>query len=83
MRSVICEIEKVLLALGFSLALSASVFAADNMWQYNQYTSIDMNSAKLYYDMGRQVLSFNTVENPVIRRITVPMYTTSTIRRFS
>lgn len=56
------KLKKVLLALGFSLALSASVFAADNMWQYNQYTSIDMNSAKLYYDMGRQVLSFNTVE---------------------
>ena len=54
------KLKKVLLALGFSLALSASVFAADNMWQYNQYTSIDMNSAKLYYDMGRQVLSFNT-----------------------
>ena len=51
----------MLLALGFSLALSASVFAADNMWQYNQYTSIDMNSAKLYYDMGRQILSFETV----------------------
>ena len=56
------KLKKVLLALGFSLALSASVFAADNMWQYNQYTSIDMNSAKLYYDMGRQVLSFNPVE---------------------
>ena len=52
----------MLLALGFSLVLSASVFAADNMWQYNQYTSIDMNSAKLYYDMGRQILSFDTVE---------------------
>lgn len=56
------KLKKVLLALGFSLALSASVFAADNMWQYNQYTSIDMNSAKLYYDMGRQILSFETVE---------------------
>ena len=50
------------MALGFSLALSASVFAADNMWQYNQYTSIDMNPAKLHYDMGRQILSFETVE---------------------
>ena len=56
------KLKKMLLALGFSLALSASVFAADNMWQYNQYTSIDMNSAKLYYDMGRQILSFETVE---------------------
>lgn len=56
------KLKKMLLALGFSLALSASVFAADNMWQYNQYTSIDMNSAKLYYDMGRQILSFDTVE---------------------
>ena len=32
------------------------------MWQYNQYTSIDMNSANHYYDMGRHALSFNTVE---------------------
>ena len=56
------KLKKMLLALGFSLVLSASVFAADNMWQYNQYTSIDMNSAKLYYDMGRQILSFDTVE---------------------
>ena len=62
MRSVICEIEKSAFGPRFFPGLVGSVFAADNMWQYNQYTSIDMNSAKLYYDMGRQVLSFNTVE---------------------
>ena len=60
------KLKKMLLALGFSLVLSASVFAADNMWQYNQYTSIDMNSAKLYYDMGRQILSFDTVEQSYV-----------------
>lgn len=52
----------MLAAAGFSLALSASAFAADNVWQYNQYTTINMDSAKVYYDMGRQMLSFDTVE---------------------
>lgn len=56
------KMKKVLAALGFSLALSASALAADNVWQYNQYTTIDMDSAKVYYDMGRQMLSFDTVE---------------------
>lgn len=54
--------KKMLAAVGFSLALSASAFAADNVWQYNQYTTINMDSAKVYYDMGRQMLTFDTVE---------------------
>ena len=77
------KLKKMLLALGFSLALSASVFAADNMWQYNQYTSIDMNSAKLYYDMGRQILSFEPVEQSGETTDTAPMCITSMTRRSS
>ena len=46
-----------------TLAISATAFAAkDNMWQYNKYTTIDMDSAKISYDMGREVLTFETIE---------------------
>ena len=32
------------------------------MWQYNKYTTIDMDSAEISYDMGREVLTFETIE---------------------
>ncbi|MCH4179213.1 MAG: hypothetical protein LKF47_05010 [Megasphaera sp.] len=55
--------KQVLAALGMTLAISAmTVFAADDMWQYNKYTAIDMNSAKITFDMGRTILTFKTVE---------------------
>ena len=53
--------KKIVLALAMTLAISATAFAAkDNMWQYNKYTTIDMDSAKISYDMGREVLTFET-----------------------
>jgi hypothetical protein len=56
-------VKQVLAALGMTLAISAmTVFAADDMWQYNKYTAIDMNSAKITFDMGRTILTFKTVE---------------------
>lgn len=56
--------KKILTILGMTLAISATtVFAADNMWQYNKYTAIDMNSAKVTFDMGRTILTFKTVES--------------------
>lgn len=46
-----------------TLFISATAFAAkDTMWQYNKYTVIDMSSAKISYDMGREVLTFKTIE---------------------
>lgn len=55
--------KKIVLALAMTLAISATAFAAkDNMWQYNKYTTIDMDSAKISYDMGREVLTFETIE---------------------
>lgn len=55
--------KRILAVLGLALSISAAAFAAnDNMWQYNQFTAIDMSSAKISYDMGRQVLTFKTVE---------------------
>lgn len=57
------KVKQVLAALGMTLAISAmTVFAADDMWQYNKYTAIDMNSAKITFDMGRTILTFKTVE---------------------
>ena len=53
--------KKILVMLGLALSISVTAFAAD-MWQYNQFTAIDMSSAKISYDMGRQILIFKTVE---------------------
>ncbi|ERT61703.1 MULTISPECIES: hypothetical protein [Megasphaera] len=56
--------KKILVALGVTLAVSASAFAAkDHMWQYNQFTAIDMDSAKVSYDKGMTILTFETVES--------------------
>lgn len=58
------QVKKILAALGLMAALSTTAFAADeDMWQYNQFTAIDMSSAKISYDMGRQILTFKTVES--------------------
>lgn len=54
--------KKILAAVAMTLAISATAFAAKDIWQYNQYTAIDMDSAKITYDMGREVLEFKTVE---------------------
>lgn len=55
--------KKILVMLGLALSISVTAFAAkDDMWQYNQFTAIDMSSAKISYDMGRQIFIFKTVE---------------------
>lgn len=55
--------KKILVTLSLFAVLSTTAFAAkDDMWQYNQFTAIDMSSAKISYDMGRQILTFKTVE---------------------
>ena len=55
--------KKILVTLGLTLAISATVFAAkETTWQYNQYTTIDMSSAKVSYDRGMTILTFETVE---------------------
>ncbi len=57
------KMKKIILAAVMTLFISATAFAAkDTMWQYNKYTVIDMSSAKISYDMGREVLTFKTIE---------------------
>ena len=54
--------KKILAALLLSLAVSVTAFAKDDLWQYNQFTTIDMNSAKISYPAGMQTLTFETIE---------------------
>ena len=54
--------RKILAALLLSLAVSVTAFAKDDLWQYNQFTTIDMNSAKISYPAGMQTLTFETIE---------------------
>lgn len=55
--------KRILAAVCIALSISVTAFAAkDKMWQYNQFTAIDMSSARISYDMGREVLTFKTVE---------------------
>ncbi len=53
--------KKFLLALSVAAVLAAPAWAAD-MWQYNSYTSIDMDSAKVSHDKGMKLLTFDTTE---------------------
>ena len=54
--------KKILAALLLSLAVSVTAFAKDDLGQYNQFTTIDMNSAKISYPAGMQTLTFETIE---------------------
>lgn len=54
--------KKIVAVLAVSLALSVTAFAKEDIWQYNQFTAIDMNSAHLEYPAGNQTLVFKTVE---------------------
>ena len=54
--------KKILAALLLSLAVSVTAYAKDDLWQYNQFTTIDMNSAKISYPAGMQTLTFETIE---------------------
>ncbi len=54
--------KKILAALVLSLAVSVTAFAKEEVWQYNQFTTIDMSSAKISYPAGMQTLTFHTVE---------------------
>ena len=54
--------KKILAALVLSLAVSGTAFAKEEVWQYNQFTTIDMSSAKISYPAGMQTLTFHTVE---------------------
>ncbi len=54
--------KKILAALALSLAVSVTAFAKEEVWQYNQFTTIDMSSAKISYPAGMQTLTFHTVE---------------------
>ena len=54
--------KKILAALLLSLAVSVTAFAKDDLWQYNQFTTINMNSAKISYPAGMQTLTFETIE---------------------
>lgn len=56
------KMKKLGISLLLSVAISVTAFAADNMWQYNKFTAIDMNSAKISFDMGYKILTFKTVE---------------------
>ena len=56
------KMKKILAALVLSLAVSVTAFAKDEVWQYNQFTTIDMSSAKISYPAGMQTLTFHTVE---------------------
>lgn len=54
--------KKILAALVLSLAVSVTAFAKEEVWQYNQFTTIDMSTAKISYPAGMQTLTFHTVE---------------------
>lgn len=54
--------KKILAALVLSLTVSVTAFAKEEVWQYNQFTTIDMSSAKIFYPAGMQTLTFHTVE---------------------
>lgn len=54
--------KKILAALVLSLAVSITAFAKEEVWQYNQFTTIDMSTAKISYPAGMQTLTFHTVE---------------------
>ncbi len=54
--------KKILAVLVLSLAVSVTAFAKEEVWQYNQFTTIDMSSAKISYPAGMQTLTFHTVE---------------------
>lgn len=54
--------KKILAALVLSLAVSVTAFAKEEVWQYNQFTTIDMSTAKISYPAGMQTLTFCTVE---------------------
>ena len=56
------KMKKILAALVLSLAVSVTAFAKEEVWQYNQFTTIDMSSAKISYQAGMQTLTFHTVE---------------------
>lgn len=56
------KMKKILAALALSLAVSVTAFAKEEVWQYNQFTTIDMSSAKISYPAGMQTLTFHTVE---------------------
>ena len=54
--------KKILAALVLSLAVSVTAFAKEEVWQYNQFTTSDMSTAKISYPAGMQTLTFHTVE---------------------
>lgn len=54
--------KKVLVALVLATAVSVTAFAKEDLWQYNQFTTIDMSSAKISYPAGMQTLTFRTIE---------------------
>lgn len=56
------KMKKILAVLVLSLAVSVTAFAKEEVWQYNQFTTIDMSSAKISYPAGMQTLTFHTVE---------------------
>lgn len=56
------KMKKILAALVLSLTVSVTAFAKEEVWQYNQFTTIDMSSAKISYPAGMQTLTFHTVE---------------------
>lgn len=56
------KMKKILAALVLSLAVSVTAFAKEEVWQYNQFTTIDMSTAKISYPAGMQTLTFHTVE---------------------
>ena len=54
--------KKILAVLALTLAVSVTAFAKEEVWQYNQFTTIDMSTAKLSYPAGMETLTFETVE---------------------
>ena len=55
--------KKLFVALGIAATLAAPAWAANkNIWQYNQYMTIDMSQAKVSYQKGEKVLTFKTLE---------------------
>ncbi len=49
--------------LAFCLAgLMAAPVCAENLWQYNDYTQVDMETASVKMEKGMKVLRFDTIE---------------------
>ena len=61
-KGEVWDMKKKILGLVVATSLMASVVMGAQAWQYNEYTKIDLNSARVAQVNGSRVLTFSTVE---------------------